>query len=168
MRDTLLLLLLAAAPVLAADSAFNGRWDIEVLNEPRHRVWWLEVSGAGTPDLKGRFVGFPGGDMNDIQKIWIESSEPRFTFDRPQPKGNIHQEYTARVSGKELKGTFAVGKQSLEWIGHGAPEIKEKDDDSWHEGKPVMLFNGKDLGGWHGLVPDKDLGWSVKDGLLSS
>ena len=46
--------------------------------------------------------------------------------------------------------------------------INEKDDGSWHEGKPVKLFNGKDLNGWHGIVPGKDLGWSVHDGMLSS
>jgi hypothetical protein len=169
MRDTLLLLLLAAAPALAADSAFNGRWDIEVLNEPRHHAWWLEVNGAGTPDIKGRFVGFPGGDMLDIQKIWIDDRVLHFTFDRPGGKQQaLHQEYTAQVSGKDLKGTFTAGKQSLEWIGHRSPEIREKDDGTWREGKPVMLFNGKDLAGWHGIIPNKELGWSTKDGLLSS
>ena len=71
MRNPVLLFLMASVLLPAADSAFNGRWDIEVLNESRHRAWWLEVTGAGTPALKGRFVGFPGGDMNDIQKIWI-------------------------------------------------------------------------------------------------
>src|SRR5689334_4530696 len=98
MRNCLLLLLLTAALLPAADSGFNGRWDIAVLNESRHRAWWLEVNGAGTPEIKGRFVGFPGGDMNDIQKIWIDGGVLHFTFDR----GNVHQEYTARTAGKDL------------------------------------------------------------------
>ena len=165
MRNSLLLFLLAAAPLVsAADSAFNGRWDIEIPNEPRRHAWWLEVTGAGTPEIKGRFVGFPGGDMLPIQKLWIESGELHFTFDR----GNLHQDYTARADGKELKGTFKAGKQSLDWIGHPAPVIAEKDDASWREGKPISIFNAKDLAGWHGIIPNKDLGWSVQDGLLSS
>jgi 3-keto-disaccharide hydrolase len=168
MRDCVLLLLLAAGPLVAAASDFNGRWDIEIPKEPRHRAWWLEVSGAGTPDLKGRFVGFPGGDMLDIQKIWIEGDVLHFTFDQQNKKANQHLEYTARTAGKELKGTYTSGKQSLEWIGHRAPVIKEKDDGSWKDGKPVDLFDGKDLKGWHGIVPGQALGWTVADGLLSS
>ena len=164
MRNSVLLLLLAAASLPAADSAFNGRWDIDVVHESRHRAWWLEVTGAGTPEIKGRFIGFPGGDLNDIQKIWIDGGTLHFTFDR----GNIHQEYAARLAGKNLEGTFTQGSQSLQWIGRRAPKINEQDDGSWREGKPVMLFNGKDLGGWHGIVPGKDLGWTVHDGLLSS
>src|ERR1700687_3365270 len=107
MRNCVLFLLLAASALPAADLGFNGRWDIEVLNEPRHHAWWLEVTGAGTPAIKGRFVGFPGGDMLDIQKVWVEAGELHFTFDR----GPLHQDYTARVDGKELKGTFKAGKQ---------------------------------------------------------
>jgi hypothetical protein len=168
MRKCLLLLLFAGA-AFAADSGFNGRWDIEVPHESRHRCWWLEVSGAGTPEIKGRFVGFPGGDMLDIQKIWIENGELYFTFDRSGQKGGaIHQDYTAKQDGKDLRGTFKAGNTSLEWIGHRAPVIKEKDDGSWREGKPIHLFNGKDLAGWHGIVPNQELGWSVHDGILSS
>jgi hypothetical protein len=168
MRNCVLLLLVSAGALFAADSGFNGRWDIEVPKEPRHHAWWLEVTGAGTPGIKGRFIGFPGGDLNDIQKIWIENGELRFTFDRSGQKGALHQEYTAKQAGKEVHGTFTQGKTSLDWIGHRAPVIKEKDDGSWHEGKPVMLFNGTDLKGWHGIIEGKDLGWSVHDSLLSS
>src|SRR5215467_2790384 len=128
MRDCVLLLALAAGPLCAAVSDFNGRWDIEVINESRRRAWWLEVSGAGTPEIKGRFVGFPGGDMLPIQKIWLEGDVLHFTFDQQNKKANIHQEYTAQVSGKQLDGTFKSGQQSLKWIGHRAPVITEKDD----------------------------------------
>ena len=44
-----------------------------------------------------------------------------------------------------------------------APVINEKDDGSWVAGKPVNLFNGKDLSGW---LPAE--GWTVKDGLLTN
>jgi hypothetical protein len=168
MRNLVLLLLLGAGASFASDAGFNGRWDIEVPKEPRHHAWWLEVTGAGTPQIKGRFVGFPGGDMNDIQKIWIENGELHFTFDREGKKAPIHLAYTAKQAGKELHGTFTQGKTSLDWIGHRAPVINEKDDGSWHEGKPIKLFDGVDLKGWHGIIPDKELGWSVHDDLLSS
>jgi hypothetical protein len=163
MRNTLLAFAFVATG-FAADSGFNGRWDIRVLNEPRNRAWWLEVTGAGTPQIKGRFVGFPGGDMNDIQKIWIDRGVLHFTFDRQ----NVHQEYSAKLAGNKLEGTFTQNDRTLNWVGERAPEIKEKDDGTWREGKPIALLNGKDLSGWHGLVPGKDLGWTVHDGMLSS
>jgi len=168
MRSCVLLLLLAALPLPAADAGFNGRWDIEVPKEPRHHAWWLEVTGAGTPEIKGRFVGFPGGDMLDIQKIWIENGELHYTFERSGAKAVTKQEYVLKQAGKELRGTFTQGKTSLELIGHRAPVIKEKDDASWHEGKPIQLFGGDDLNGWHGIIPGKQLGWSVHDKTLSS
>ena len=43
--------LLFALPLLAADSDFNGRWDITTTTR---RAWWLEVTGAGTPHHKAR------------------------------------------------------------------------------------------------------------------
>jgi len=165
MRNLCLILALALAAE-AADQDFNGRWNIKALGEPRNRAWWLEVEGAGAPNLKGQFVGFPGGDLNAIENIKISNGELYFTFDRPDR--NIHQEYRARLVKQELEGTFASGSEKLKWIGARAPVITEKDDGSWRERKPVALFNGKDLSGWSALVPGKELGWTVKDGSMTN
>ena len=164
-------LLFCCCAALAADAGFNGRWDITVNNEPRRRAWWLEVEGAGTAAMKGRFVGFPGGNMDTIEKIWIDNGELKFTSDRVV-RGNgenaAHQEYAARLSGGKLEGTMQDGKTQRVWTGVRAPEIADRDDSSWREGKPVELFNGKDMGGWHGLVPGQKLGWTVENGVLKS
>src|SRR5437763_1615899 len=66
----------------AEDQQFNGRWDITVKGDNAPRAWWLEVSGAGTDTVKGKFVGAPGGQVDDIQKISVYDGELRFTFDR--------------------------------------------------------------------------------------
>jgi hypothetical protein len=84
MRTLCLLFLLITASAWAGAEQFNGRWDIKVINEPRNRVWWLEVTGAGSEALKGRFVGFPGGDMNNIPEMSIRDGELTFRFDRNQ------------------------------------------------------------------------------------
>ena len=140
LRNLALFLLLAPAAWPAA-ADFNGRWDITVEHAPHGRAWWLEVMGAGTADLKGKFVGFPGGDLNDIQKIGIEDGELRFSYD-----GNgVHQEYRAKLADGKLKGTFASGDTRLEWTGARAPEIKDADDGSWRELRPVSLLNGRDI-----------------------
>ena len=66
----------------AADTDFNGRWNLKVINEPRTRVWWLEVEGAGTSGIRGSFVGAPGGDVNSIPRIWIEKGDLLWQFEK--------------------------------------------------------------------------------------
>lgn len=155
------------------DSQFNGRWDIKVNgNTPRTRAWWLEVTGAGTDAVKGRFVGAPGGQLDDIKQISILDGELRFVFDRKYQKDAKLGEkgiYWARLENGKLKGTFEIEGDPttyLEWTGTRAPSLADKDDGTWKRGDPIQLFNGRDLTGWQPLIPGKPTGWSVKDGLL--
>ncbi len=169
---TFLLALLSALPLLgASDARINGRWDITVTGEPKLRAWWLEVEGAGTPNVKGKFVGFPGGNMDEIQNISVHNGELRFTFDSEPRNGKgqpVHQVYTARLEGNKLVGDMRGGNRELKWIGVRAPEIKDKDDGSWKPAAPIELFDHKNLDGWKGVVPGQNLGWSVENGLLKS
>src|ERR1035438_2465624 len=132
-RSCMRLLLLAALMAswcMAADTAFNGQWDIRVPKEPRNRSWWLEVSGAGTPDIKGNFVGFPGGNTDPIPKIAMRDGVLHFSADR----GKAHMEYTAKLADGKLVGEMHSGNTILEFTGVHAPEIKEHDDGTWKEG----------------------------------
>ena len=154
----------------AADAQFNGRWNIRVPDDARNRAWWMEITDAGTPAMKGRFVGFPGGDMNNIENLTLKGGVLRFTFARPARGESpaFKNEYTAKFVNGRMEGTCDTGKTRLRWIGERAPEIADRDDGSWREGKPIALFNGKDLTGWHGIVRGGQLGWSVENGLLKS
>ena len=156
------ILSLLAAAAWPADTGFNGRWDITVHHSPRMRAWWLEVEGAGTPNIKGKFVGFPGGDLNDIQHLSIENGELRFTYDGP----DVHQEYRARLVKGKLEGTFVSGGTKLDWTGARAPRIDEADDGSWHAGQSIDLFNRHDISNWHGLTGAASPAWTVADGIL--
>jgi hypothetical protein len=60
------------------------------------------------------------------------------------------------------------GSPSATWTGVRAPEIRDVDNASWKPGAPVELFNGKDLSGWNPTIPGRELGWAVKDGLMTS
>src|SRR3982074_2951091 len=159
MRALLLFLVISTISALADDSKFDGRWDITVPQESRARAWWLEVTGAGTPAMKGRFVGFPGGDMNDIPQLSIQNGELRFTFDNKDHRTNkpVHRDYSARYSpGDKLLGVMRSSDgEVLKWEGVRAPVSTEKDDGSWHDGTSIDLFNGKDVSGWHGLGPNQ-------------
>jgi hypothetical protein len=157
----LALALLTALPLLAADSDFNGRWDITTNAK---RAMWLELKGAGTPKVSGFFVSDHGGDRNVIDHIAIENGELRFSFDRPGRGGtkNPSPEYRAKIIEGKLVGS--VGNNNF--TGVRASVIADKDDGSWKEGTPIQLFNGKDLTGWTALVPGAEMKWSVVDGIL--
>jgi hypothetical protein len=157
MRLALFFLLSLAG--LAKDADFNGRWNLTVANEPRRRAWWLEVDGAGSAAIKGRFVGAPGGDMNAIPEITVKNGVLRFVFERNyrrQPSGTAKGVYTARIVNGELAGEFQIegdAASKMTFTGNRAPTIADREDGKWKPGKPVELFNGKDLGNWSALVP---------------
>lgn len=167
---------LFAMTLVAGDKDFNGRWNIKVENEPRQRVWWLEVEGAGTKSLTGLFVGAPGGDMNKIEQMTLDGGELRFSFERKYGYGSKADRermrkgvWTARVKDGKLMGTFSLdGNVVHQWTGTRAPVIRDRDDGSWKEGAPVALMNGKDLSPFTAMVPGKELGWTVKDGMMTN
>lgn len=160
------------------DQQFNGRWDITVKGENGARAWWLEVSGAGTDNVKGKFVGAPGGQMDEIPKISVYDGELRFTFDRRyrrdqrasprEQKATQRGLYWARLDNGKLKGTFEIEGDPgsyLEWTGVRAPVINDRDDASWKRGEAVNLFDGRDLSGWNPVTPGHP-SWAVKQGAL--
>jgi 3-keto-disaccharide hydrolase len=161
----LLSLLLLSTTAFCAGEEFNGRWDISVKNVATY-AWWLEIQGAGTPQVKGSFVSAYNGDLNHIDEISIHGNELRFTF---LHKDEPSQVFNATLKGGKLVGTYTPpGRPAVEWTGVRAPAIKDIDDGSWREGKPVTLFNGKDLSGWEGVGGGAPDGWSVADGVLKS
>jgi len=158
------------------DQDFNGRWDITVnaaaSNAPGpQRGWWLEVSGAGTETLRGKFLGAPVGLLDDIPKLSISEGELRFALEAKFRKDHGPEKglYWARLEEGKLKGTFEIeGDPStyLEWAGVRAPALADKDDASWKRGDAVTLFNGRDLAGWQPVPPGHLAGWLVKDGVI--
>ncbi|MBI2686350.1 MAG: DUF1080 domain-containing protein [Acidobacteria bacterium] len=153
----------------AGDKDFNGRWDIKVDNNANRRAWWLEVNGAGTPKMSGKFISALGGDLNVIDNLAIKDGVLSFSFNRTgaQPAKLV---YTAKLLNGELVGEHHIeGKtDKLPFTGKRAPVLKDKDDNSWKRGKAVELFNGKDLNNWSAMVPGKELGWKVEDGITKN
>ena len=65
----------------------------------------------------------------------------------------------------KLSGTMITPRgQTLTWVGVPAPSLKRDKAPVW--GKPIQLFNGKNLAGWQAL--GKDNQWIVENGILRS
>lgn len=159
----LLVLTLCAAIGIAGDKDFNGRWNLTVENEARGRAWWLEVSGAGGKSIAGKFVGAPGGQMDVIPEILVEHGELKWGF----AKGDKKQTYTARLEKGVLIGRAAVdGKPTYTFRGERAPEIRDRDNDTWKRGKPVDL--SANLGQWVATFPGRPMEWTIESGVLKN
>ena len=52
--------------------------------------------------LKGRFVGFPGGTINDIPEMSIKDGELTFVWNANKQ----HLVYHARLKGDKLEGSY--------------------------------------------------------------
>jgi len=159
-------ILLLAATAFAADSDFNGRWDITT-GQARRGAWWVELTGVGTPGAAGKFVSAYNGDMNKIDEISVASGELKWVIKPPNGAPFV---YRAKLVNGKLEGSMQREGLATEttWVGVRAPEINEKDDGSWKPGKPIELFNGKDIKGWHALQPGAEMKWSVTDGVLKN
>ena len=155
----------------AAVQDFNGRWDVQVLAKPADfaqftttAAWWLGITGAGTPQMKIQFIGAPDGALDDIDEAKFQDGALHFTW--VAKRGNDRAEYVVKYVNGLLQGTMTSANTTLKFTGHRAPEINEHDDDTWVRGKPITLFNGKNLEGWTGVNSPRAQGWSIEDGFL--
>ena len=170
------LILMAACAVWGGDSDFNGRWNLTVTGDPRGRAWWLEISGAGSKNLKGRFVGAPGGQpatrmggqLEEIPELKIDRGQLEFVFNRDYKPTGKRGLYRARLEGRRLVGSLVVdGLPRAQFTGERAPDIRDKDDSAWKPGKVSNLLAAQDLARWKtALGPVK--GWSFQSGLLTN
>jgi hypothetical protein len=160
----------------ATATDFNGRWNLTVANDPRGRAWWLEITGAGTPNLAGKFVGAPGGQLDHIPSLKIEHGELHWWFERAYVAGASGRDkqrahYRARLDNGRLLGSLEVPgypQAGRTFTGVRAPLITDVDDGSWKPAAPVELFNGKDTSGWECRVPGRTLDWFVDNGILKN
>jgi hypothetical protein len=66
-----------------------------------------------------------------------------------------------------LVGTALINGETLSWSGVRAP-VWPASPPKRKPGKPLDLFNGKDVSGWLCQDPRRPMGWFVKDGILQN
>jgi hypothetical protein len=143
---------------------FLGRWDLALKAPDGDKPSWLEVQQQGG-QLKARFTG-RWGNARPLPKV--EVSDGRITFVSPKEEEESKSDlvFQGQLSGQQLNGTVnGPDGNTWQWIGVRAPALDKTGTTRW--GKPVQLFNGKDLSGWRQSKagpPD----WTVKDGTLVS
>jgi 3-keto-disaccharide hydrolase len=149
----------------ASVKAYLGRWDL-TLKAPDHEYpSWLELSEENG-QLKARYVG-RWGNARPLPKA--ELSGGQLTFVSPKEEENFPEDmvFTGKLVGRTLEGTISGPKEGKwTWSGRRAPSLKRSGTPKW--GKPIKLFDGKTLNGWHMMPANGKPVWTVKDGAMVS
>lgn len=145
-------------------SSILGRWDITVNISGRDFPSWLEIERSGNRVLVGRFVG-SGGSARPISQVNLINGKLSFSIP-PQwesQSNNLNLEGT--LEGDSIVGVITLpDERNCKFSAVRAPALTRSTKSVW--GKPIQLFNGKDLNGWH--ASGKTNQWIVENGILKS
>ena len=146
-------------------AAFVGRWDLTLKGAGHEYPSWIEID-----QKEGKFSALFTGRWGNARPLpKVEVSGARLTFVSPKEEEDSKADlvFEGSLNGGNLSGTVnGPDGTTWSWVGVKAPALDQKAS-SLKWGKPVELFNGKDLKGWHESKagpPD----WSVQDGNLVS
>jgi len=145
------------------DANVIGRWDLTIDKGGKSIPSWLEVQKSGNHTYIGRFTA-DGGSARPISEV--KEANGKFSFSIPPQWENSakYLDFEFEVNGDAIKGTMVyVDGVTYNFTGVRAPALIMDKAPVW--GKPITLFNGKNLDGWHA---DGKNQWVVEKGLLTS
>ncbi len=144
--------------------ALIGRWDITVDENGKSSPSWLEVKLSGYRTLVGYFVG-SSGSARPVAKVTFNNGKFSFTLPPQWESGDKDFVIEGELAGEGIQGTITTSEgKKYNWKGVKAPYLKRTAAPAW--GKPINLFNGKDLSGWKAVGAANQ--WEVKNGILTS
>ncbi len=140
-----------------------GRWDFTIDYNGKFLPSWLGVWLSGNNTLLGEFVA-TGGSARPISKVFTSADSFYFSIPPQWEKDTADMMVRGAVKGSEASGILisSNGKQ-YNWTAMRAPELASTKAPVW--GKPITLFNGKDVTGWHATGDNQ---WVVENGVLKS
>ena len=145
-------------------SSVLGRWDITMKISGREFPSWFEIHKSGVKMLVGEFVG-AGGSARPISRVNLENGKLSFSIPQQWESQDKNLEFEANLQGDSLVGTIILPDgRNCTFSAVKAPSLLRTAKPVWD--KPVKLFNGKDLKGWH--ASGKTNQWIVENGILKS
>src|SRR5690348_15018596 len=148
----------------SSSQAFLGRWDLTLITPEREYPSWLELREDGG-NLKAEMVG-RWGNARPLPKAALSNGHLTFVSPKEEEDRPEDMVFEGTLAGEKLSGTVTgPNGTSWKWTGQRAPALKRTGAPKW--GKPIALFNGKDLTGWkmQGLGTTV---WKVENGNLVS
>jgi hypothetical protein len=155
----------SAAKSATASKAFLGRWDLTLKAPDREYPSWLELSQEGD-QVRAQMVG-RWGNARPLPRAEISDGKLTFTSPKEEEDSKADMVFQAKLISNHLIGTVnGPDASQWSWSGVRAPALKRTGTPKW--GKPVPLFNGKDLTGWRQSKPNGTPAWTVENGNLVS
>jgi Domain of Unknown Function (DUF1080) len=146
-------------------NAFLGRWDLTLKAADREYPSWLELSEEGGR-LKAQMVG-RWGNARPLPKVELSNGHLMFVSPKEEEGSQADLVFEGALHGQTLSGTLnGPDGKTWQWSGWRAPSLKRTQSPKW--GKPISLFNGKDLTGWQMDRPNGSSVWKVENGTLIS
>ena len=143
--------------------ALIGRWDIAMDQDGKQVPSWLEVKLSGVSTLVGSFVS-ESGSARPVAEVVFKGGQFSFSIPPQWEKGEQDLVFEGELAGAGIAGTIVTPEgKKYNWKGVKAPYLTNSSVSEW--GKPINLFNGKDLTGWKAAGKNQ---WIVKDGILTS
>jgi Domain of Unknown Function (DUF1080) len=145
--------------------SFLGRWDLTLKAPDREYPSWIEIQQEDG-QLKAQMVS-RWGNARPLPRVEISSGKITFVSPKEEEDRKDDMVFEGKLTGDTLSGT-TTGQDGTPWTwtGKRAPSLKRTSTPKW--GKPVKLFNGKDLTGWRPDKPNADKAWTVENGTLVS
>jgi Domain of Unknown Function (DUF1080) len=152
----------SSSPANESAEVFLGRWDLTLKSPDREYPSWLEVrrqDGQLKADMVGRW-----GNARPLPKVELSNDKLTFVSPKDEEASPADLVFEGAIVGKTLSGTVnGPDGKVWQWTGRRAPALKPTGEPKW--GKPIPLFNGKDLGGWEMNGPGTTV-WKVENGNL--
>jgi hypothetical protein len=135
----------SSSPSPDSVEAFLGRWDLTLKAPDREYPSWLELRLEGG-QLKAQMVG-RWGNARPLPKVDLSNGRLTFVSPKEEEARPDDMVFEGTLVGKTLSGTTTgPNGTTWQWTGQRAPVLKANSPPQW--GKPIPLFNGKDLTGW--------------------
>jgi hypothetical protein len=167
----------AAQMAVAASNPYLGAWALTI---PNGAAGWLgvqETNGALSASLL-----WGGGSVLPLESATVQDGKlvltrvhtvQRKNASGKNVKTNITETITATLAGDQLKLTTVKptdkgdGEIKEDFAGKRVPPAPPAPDLARVKfGKPVTLFNGKDLAGWRLTNPNATNAWKAANGIL--
>jgi hypothetical protein len=151
-----------SSPLTASMQSFLGRWDLTLHAPDREYPSWLELREEGG-QLQAAMVG-RWGNARPLPKAELSHGQLTFVSPKDEESSPIDLVFEGTLVGQALSGTLnGPDGKTWHWSGKRAPTLRRSSAPKW--GKPIPLFDGKDLSGWQMAGPGTTE-WKVEDGNL--
>ena len=153
----------ASAAAQSPAKGMLGPWDITITTPEGELPSWIDVSEEqGAPKIV--LVGVTD-HATPLKTFSVKGAEIEFVSPKGESGFSPDKTFKGTLTGHHLAGTISDAAGTVwQWSGVPAPPLKRTAPPRW--GKPVSLFNGKDLTGWVPRAAADGGSWKAENGTL--